>query len=734
MTNDFTWRRRALGFVVVSLLLLLPAESWALIVGTQSVSGSFVVGGTATYTVVLSNTGQLAQPDNLGPEFFETLPAGLALVTATASSGSAVATVATNLVSWDGTIPGAGSVTITITATINVGQAGQTISAQGAILYDADLNGTNESTAFTDDPVTVAQDDPTSFNVAPGANVHGTQTVAGNFVEGGTITYTVTLPNTGGPQADNPGNEFFEQLPASITLVSAVATSGTAVATVATNTVTWNGSIPGGGSVTITITATINANTGGTTISAQGETGYDTDGNGTNDTILATDDPSLPGATDATVFQVAPNLVRGICTIQDAPASTLLIPYFEVGGSDGNSPNTIISIGNSTATAVLAHVTLWSDLSVHVLDFNVYLTGYDVQNINLGGLVFAGASPRTASLGQDPGDAISPKGTLSQDINFASCSTFLPLPALPANYKSHVIAALTGQPDPFLGGQCVAQNFGDGILRGYVTIDTVNACTNSSPGDAGYFTSGNVTGVVTDQNVLFGNVTYVNRVEGKAHSEPAVHVEANSSDTRLTTPGNYTFYGRYVNWTAADHREPLATKFAARYAQNTAGAVFAPQYFTQGSSLLVWRDSKVATSQNGPTGAFACPAQLGSRPSWYPLGQEQIIIFDDQEHPVVPTVVPFSPQPPQATLIPFPAETQRVKVGGAKLPVPWGQGWLYLDLNTFVAAAGNNPPADPLTAQAWVSTLMENASPSWRVGVRATQLDSACDANHILIP
>ena len=31
----------------------------------------------------------------------------------------------------------------------------------------------------------------------------------------------------------------------------------------------------------------------------------------------------------------------------------------------------------------IAHVTLWTDYSFPVIDFNIYLTGYDVQSINL---------------------------------------------------------------------------------------------------------------------------------------------------------------------------------------------------------------------------------------------------------------------------------------------------------------------------------------------------------------
>lgn len=452
----------------------------------------------------------------------------------------------------------------------------------------------------------------------------------------------------------------------------------------------------------------------------------------TNTTTQVTGTGVPPGGPASATLNVA-LLGRGICTLQDAPAATLLIPYFEVGGSDANSPNTIISLGNSAATAVLAHVTLWSDLSVHVLDFNLYLTGYDVQNVNLGGLILIGASPQTASVGQDPADAISPKGPFSQDIALASCNGVLPLPPLPADYQAHVKAALTGQPDPFLGGKCAGQDLGDGIMRGYVTIDTVNQCTISAPGDAGYF-GANGTGIATNQNQLFGNVTYVNKQQGKAYAEPAVAIEANAMDPRTSTPGNYTFYGRYDGWTAADDREPLATNFAARYVEPSGQrAVYGPQYFTLGTSLVVWRDSKVFTNSTTTTGGFTCPAQAGARPSWYPLGQEEVVIFDDQEHLVVPMVVPFSPQPPRATIVPFPAEAQKVKVGSDALPVPYGQGWMYLNLNTQVAAAGNNPPADPHAAQAWVSTVQDNSSPSWRVGYRATQLDSACQANHLQI-
>src|SRR5919198_3134250 len=131
-----------------------------------------------------------------------------------------------------------------------------------------------------------------------------------------------------------------------------------------------------------------------------------------------------------------------ICTIDDVPAATLLLPYFEVDLANPNGVTTLFSVNNASATAVLAHVVVWSDLSVPVLDFNIYLTGYDVQTINLRDIICGGTLPRTASAGQDPTDTISPKGSFSQDINFASCTRPVPPPPLPASFTAHLHAAL----------------------------------------------------------------------------------------------------------------------------------------------------------------------------------------------------------------------------------------------------------------------------------------------------
>jgi uncharacterized repeat protein (TIGR01451 family) len=161
------------AFFCAGMSLLLPVATvhagnfTVIVTGTKTASGTFTVGGAVTYTVVLTNSGNATQFDNPGNEFTDVLPAGLTLVSAAASSGTAVATIVSNTVTWNGSIaPNSGSVTITITATINAGTGGQTISNQGTISYDSDSNGTNNASAVTDDPGTGAASDPTSFQVA----------------------------------------------------------------------------------------------------------------------------------------------------------------------------------------------------------------------------------------------------------------------------------------------------------------------------------------------------------------------------------------------------------------------------------------------------------------------------------------------------------------------------------------------------------------------------------------
>jgi hypothetical protein len=392
-----------------------------------------------------------------------------------------------------------------------------------------------------------------------------------------------------------------------------------------------------------------------------------------------------------------------IGTIDDVPAATLLLPYFEVDIANGDGVNTLFSVNNASATAVLAHVTVWSDQSVPVLDFDVYLTGYDVQTINLRDIFVNGNLPRTASVGQDPDDDISPKGTVSQDINFATCSV-LPYtnPAVSPSFRAHLQAWLQGNQSPATGN-CAGSKTRDNILRGYVTVDTVNACNLFFPSDWAFYAP-----FVTDQNVLWGDYFYVNPAENFAQGETLVHIEACAT---CFVPGDHTFYGRYINGTALDAREPLPTTMAARYL-NGGG-------FDGGTDFLIWREA------DGSDVGYACANQ--GPPSWYPLDAGQVVIFDETEQPVTSDECP-SGDPTCEQLVSIPNEAQRVDVA-TDLLSPFNFGWAYLNLQH----ADIIPEYQDDFAQMWLTTVME-AEGRFSVGFDGVQLDNANTPNLLTIP
>jgi hypothetical protein len=407
------------------------------------------------------------------------------------------------------------------------------------------------------------------------------------------------------------------------------------------------------------------------------------------------------------------------------PGATLLLPYFEVDLDNPEGTTTLFSVNNASATAVLGHVTLWSDMGIPVFAFDIYMTGYDVVPINMRDIL-NGTVPITASDGQDPFDgsgpndprAISNQGQFSQDINFASCNGRFPYPAVPAEYVTYMRAALTGQASSFHAGQCVARNHGTpSIARGYVTVDTVNACGSYFPSDIGIAIP-----TITSQNVLFGEYSYVTPGQDLAYGDHLVSIGGliQGQDSYIA-PGNYTFYGRFNGFTAMDAREPLSTTFAARFVApkdfKTVEKARRRAVLPPATELVVWRDTKVA-NVNG----FAC----GTTPAWYPLSQEDVVAFDEQENIESPTF-------PSA---PFPGATQRVTVASSAFPLTTASGWLYLNLNTVVPGGGSGL-TDPTAAQAWVTVLNRvQQGPNggrYDVGFRAIRMDSARSASHVVL-
>lgn len=378
-------------------------------------------------------------------------------------------------------------------------------------------------------------------------------------------------------------------------------------------------------------------------------------------------------------------VLSGNCRVADQPAATLLYPYFEADLERADGPTTLISINNASARPAVARVVLWTDWGAPTLAFDVYLTGYDVQSLNVRD-VLRGELPGT-------GPGVSPNGPLSDAASvFPGCDAAAKQ-SVTAVDRDTLQAAHTGRPLP---GMSPAQCLGSGsrgaqIATGYITVDVVNRCSATSvnklqntPADPAYFAAGG-TGLASDNNVLWGEYFYVDPSKNSSDSQTAVHIVA---DPDVFSAGDYTFYGRYVGFDARDDRAPLSSLYYVRYLNGAA--------FSGGTDLVVWRDNRSPV-----TGARSC----GTAPTWAPLGEFQLVAFDEDENP---TEIPHS----QA----FPLAVQKVHVGGPSLSLGDNFGWLMIDLWH----------ADSTHAQGWVGVIM-SAQGRYSVSHQAIRADDLCN-------
>ncbi len=458
-----------------------------------------------------------------------------------------------------------------------------------------------------------------------------------------------------------------------------------------------------------------------------------------------------------------------LCTIDAVPAATLLLPYFEVSlqpipGIDEVEADTYVdtffSVNNASASPTVAHVVLWGDWSLPSIDFDIFLTGYDVETVSLGDLFNNGNLPITAHANNDPDDLISPHGRAVNDPanasgpfpgnsenpewdsapdfpgnpSFPGCDSNLPLgvnPVLTGSFLDRVRCGHTGRGLACDQQSCIGQVHPGGgigndfIARGYVTIDHVTDCNLLFPNQAGYFGSG----LVSDVNLLWGDYFIVR--DGRAIGDSLVAIEADTDGTTFG-PGDYTFYGRYVDGLGTDRREPLASTWASRYF--TPGAAF-----SGGTSLLVWRDSKCQTAVSGF--GNGCSPTLGT-PPWWPLAQTQVVMFDVQEDAfetcfdlITPGQGGISPPPPDVdpSVACFPIETGRYRIDEGDLNTPYDFGWAYINTNFLLGDTSGSPTpcsTDGLfgdIAQTWVTTELDSDAGAFSVGYAATQLTSACN-------
>ncbi|MCB1008873.1 MAG: IPTL-CTERM sorting domain-containing protein, partial [Acidobacteria bacterium] len=275
-----------------------------------------IAGQDLTYTLTAVNAGPSFAA---GVSVSDPLPAGTTFVSLSAPGG------------WSCTTPAVGSggtVTCGI-ASFGIGSAVFTLVVRVDPFFSPATPLVNVASLLsaTPDPAPGDTVATSSIAVLAPASVTATKSVAGTYIPGSLVTYTVVLSNAGpAAQLDNPGDEFVDALPVGLTLVSASADSGVAFADLGTNSATWNGSIAPGGTVTIVIEATIDYGVAdGTVISNQGVAQFDANGDGTNEATAPTDDPATGTPDDPTEFVVSATAIQEIPTLDTVGLALLAL-------------------------------------------------------------------------------------------------------------------------------------------------------------------------------------------------------------------------------------------------------------------------------------------------------------------------------------------------------------------------------------------------------------------------
>jgi hypothetical protein len=378
-----------------------------------------------------------------------------------------------------------------------------------------------------------------------------------------------------------------------------------------------------------------------------------------------------------------------VCGPGARPGATLLIPYFEVDLDDPSGPTTLISVNNADSEPVVARVTLWSNMGLPSIAFDMVLPPDGVETLNLRS-VFRGNFPVTHGDGTfprcpDPVDYVVPPPTVEWLRAFhlgeppAGDSVCYGLPAAEA-----------------------------GLAVGYLTVDAMNDCNPvpTYPGDTEeyfghrYFERGGV-GLAANRNVLWGDVLYLDPGGDAATGITAL---ALSADADRFGPFDRTFYSGLgcCGDPAADGREPLPSTYRARFFDGGA--------FDGGSELILWLDP-TASHLAHVGGGFDCDDPR------FLVTECQYLTFRvfDQNGELQSEQVMNASQP----------LSRRLRVGGAELPVPVELG--FLELRNELLEACQLIPTGFIPLQASATGVL-TAQGRFSAAIEATALDSLCPA------
>ena len=326
----------------------------------------------------------------------------------------------------------------------------------------------------------------------------------------------------------------------------------------------------------------------------------------------------------AAILGVSSVVYANVCAFDPVPAATLLFPFVAFDYSAGAAgTTTIFSITNVSSEATIAHVAIWSDFSVGILDYNILLTGYDVQRTNIRDILVGGQLPVTVNGAHTSGrEGVADDGPVSsvnelnadwismlmdqpQATNALGTRCATSDPAYPGQYQTPIPGGVLALFQDWLqssqtqtryhADDCVPAYTGGYVPElpngdvpwfqarddqsatwMYITVDVAEACNKLFPDAQGYFhTDPAFDGLVREDNVLIGDVQWVDAQQRFSESDLAVHIEADwylaDVATEVADPFGtgypvsfYHRYGRNLH-DQSDYREPLPTAWAFRY-------------------------------------------------------------------------------------------------------------------------------------------------------------------------
>jgi hypothetical protein len=420
----------------------------------------------------------------------------------------------------------------------------------------------------------------------------------------------------------------------------------------------------------------------------------------------------------ALVLGASSIVYANVCAFDAVPAATILFPFVTLDyNAPTNGVSTNFSITNVSAEAQIVHVTVWTDFSAAILDFNILLTGYDVISMNIRDILINGQLPVTKYEAHSSNEGVTSNGPVSagNTLNGGWLNPGMddPQPTTDlgtrCNTSNSSYPGLYATPIPpgFLGlfqgylqvsqtvdrlhsNDCVQSYGGTYALAPtpfwaerdttyptnmYITADVVQNCNKLFPDAFGYFAQ-----EARFDNVLIGDVFWTSPADRFSEASNAVHLEADLDLGNVATiaPTGFpiSFYHRYavLNEGVSDFREPLPTAWAFRYLGAGVPSIGTDVRVWKGSSAWnmtydMERDGAVAVS---PDALIASNCHAYTYYAW-----------DEDEMVTTVTSVPWS-MPGGESVIPnlIPLETQMVPV--EQFDTPGAFGWML-----FVWPASN---------------------------------------------